>query len=140
MTRYFEDVKVDDEVEPVETMPTEEHSIEFFGRGNPMNPAFADAAAGKRLGIGGSLVPGLMKLAWITQYVNDWSGVDAHVKSVRVAFRRPDIAGKPLVIAGRVVDKRQEDEKNVVELEIAMLADGQPSVRSQVIVELPSKG
>lgn len=138
--RYFEDVNVDDELEPVEKVPTADMAIDFFGRDNPTNPAFADAEAGKRMGVGGALVPGVLKMSWMTQYVSDWAGPEGAVKNLRVAFRRPDVADKPIVLAGRVVDKRQEDGKNIVELEVVTLAEGQPSVRGNVQVELPNRG
>lgn len=138
-SRYFEDVQVDDELDPREQMPTEEMAIEFFGANNPMNPAFADAQAGQRLGVGGALVPGVLKIAWMMQYVGDWAGPDATLRNIRVAYRRPDVAGKPLVLSGRVVDKREESGRNVVELEVVTLADGQPSVRGNVQVQLPSR-
>jgi len=137
--RYFEDVAINEELAPVERMPTEDYALDFFGRNNPTNPAFRDAELGKRQGFGGALVPGLLKVAWLTQFVNEWAGPDATVRSVRVAFRRPDVAGKPLVLAGHVVDKRDEDGKKVVELEVVTLADGQPSVRGNVQVEMPSR-
>jgi len=138
--RYFEDVNVNDELDPVEKMPTADMSIDFFGRNNPMNPAFADAEHSKRLGMSGALVPGMLKIAWMTQYVNDWAGPDSKLESIRVAYRRPDIADKPLVLSGRVVDKREEDGKKVVELEVATLAEGEPTVRGNVQVVLPSRG
>ena len=137
---YFEDVKVDDEMEPLERTPTTDQAIDFFGRDNPTNPAFSDIEAGKRLGVGGALVPGLLKLSWITQYVSNWAGQDGYVRNVRAAYRRPDVADRPLVLAGRVVDKRQENGENIVELEVVTLADGQPSTRTNVQVALPSKG
>jgi acyl dehydratase len=68
---YYEDVKVDDEMEPLERTPTTDQAIDVFGRDNPTNPAFSDIEAGKRLGVGGALVPGLLKLSWLTQYVGD---------------------------------------------------------------------
>jgi acyl dehydratase len=139
MTRYFEDIKVDDEVEPIERTPTEDHAIDFWGRDNPTNPAFRDAEVGRRQGFGGALVPGMLKIAWLTQFVSEWAGPDSSVRSIRAAFRRPDIAGRPLTLAGRVVDKREEDGKKVVELEVVTLAEGQPSVRANVQVEVPSK-
>jgi acyl dehydratase len=138
--RYFEDVKVDDELEPLERTPTTDMAIDFFGRDNPTNPAFADAEAGKRMGVGGALVPGLLKLSWITQYVSDWAGPAAQVKNLRVAYRRPDVADRPLVLSGRVVDKRQDDGANVIELEVVTLANGEPSTRGNVQVQLPSRG
>ena len=137
--RYYDDVKVDDEVEPIEKMPTTDLAIDFFGRDNPTNPAFSDIEAGKRLGVGGALVPGMLKIAWMCQYVSDWAGPAGTLDGIRVAYRRPDVADKPLVLSGRVVDKRQEGGKNIVELEVATIADGQPSVRGNVQVTLPSR-
>ncbi|WP_322797120.1 hypothetical protein [Tepidiforma sp.] len=137
--RYFEDVQVDEELEPLERVPTTDMAIDFFGRDNPTNPAFADAEAGKRLGVGGALVPGLLKLAWITQYVSNWAGTEGQVRSVRAAYRRPDVADRPLVLAGRVVEKRVEDGAHLVELEVVTLAEGQPSTRANVQVQLPSR-
>lgn len=135
--RYWEDVQLDEELEPVERTPTEELAIEFFGRDNPTNPAFRDAEIGRQQGFGGALVPGLLKLAWITHFVSVWAGHEGRIRSVRAAYRRPDIAGRPLVLAGRVVDKRLEDGVGVVDLEVVTLAEGQPSVRANVQVELP---
>ena len=138
--RYYEDTNVDDELEPLERTPTTDMAIDFFGRDNPTNPAFSDIEAGKRLGVGGALVPGLLKLAWMTQYVGDWAGGEGAVRNLRVAYRRPDVADRPLVFAGRVVDKRLEDGKPIVELEVVTLAEGQPSTRANVQVELPQRG
>lgn len=138
--RYFEEVNVDDEMPSVEKLPTTDMAIDFFGRDNPTNPAFSDAEAGKRMGIQGALVPGMLKMAWMTQYASDWAGTEGCVTNLRVAFRRPDVADRPLTLSGRVVDKRQEDGKNIVELEVVTLAEGQPSVRGNVQVELPSRG
>ncbi len=137
---YFEDVNVDDELPPSEKLPTADLAIDFFGRDNPTNPAFGDAEAGKRMGVGGALVPGVLKMAWMTQFVSDWAGPASNLRGLRVAFRRPDVAGKPLVLAGRVVDKREDGGKKIVEVEVVTLADGQPSVRGNVQVEVPSRG
>ncbi len=140
MTLYFEDVSIDDELPPVDRTPTEDAAIDFFGRDNPTNPAFRDAEVGRKQGFGGALVPGVLKIAWLTQFVSQWAGPEATVRNLRVAFRRPDIAGRPLTLAGRVVDKRQENGRNIVELEVVTIAEGQPSVRANVQVDVLSKG
>ena len=137
--RYFEDINVDDEMQSLERTPTTDMAIDFFGRDNPTNPAFSDAEAGKRMGIQGALVPGMLKMAWMTQFASDWAGTEGKVVNLRAAFRRPDVADNPIVLAGRVVDKRQEEGRNIVELEIVTLASGEPSVRGNVQVELPSR-
>jgi hypothetical protein len=140
MSRYWEDVQVDEEIPPVEKLPTSDMAVDFFGRNNRFNPAFRDAEQSKRLGLPGTLVPGVMKLAWMTQFAYDWAGPDSFLRSVRVAYRKPDIAGTPLILAGRVVDKREEDGAHVVELEVATVADGQPTVRGNVVIQLPTRG
>lgn len=136
---YWDDVKVDDELPPVEKLPTEDTAMDFFGRDNPMNPAFRDAEQGKRIGLTGALVPGILKLAWITQYVSDWAGTDSLIRSVRVAYRRPDLAGNPLVLSGRIVDKREEEGHKLIEPEVVTLADGQPTMRGNVALQLPAR-
>ena len=138
--RYFESVQIGDELEPVEKTPTADMAIDFFGRDNPTNPAFADAEAGKRMGVGGALVPGALKMSWLMRYVSDWAGPAANIRTLRVALRRPDVAGRPLTLSGRIVDKREEPDGKVVELEVVTLADGQPSIRAMVLVELPGQG
>ena len=137
--RSFEGVSIDDEVPAVEKLPTEDLAIDFFGRDHPPNPAFADAEAGRRMGVGGALVPGNLKLAWLVQLVSDWAGQEGRVLGLRAVFRRPDVAGRPLVLTGRVVDKREEDGRRIVELEVVTLADGDPSVRGNMQVELPGR-
>ena len=80
-----------------------------------------------------------MKLAWLTSYASDWAGQGATVRSVRVAYRRPDFAGNPLVISGRVVDKREVEGRKLVDMEVVtLMEDGQPSVRGNVQVEFDS--
>jgi len=136
---YFEDVNVDDELPTLERTPTTDMAIDFFGRDNPTNPAFSDIEAGKRMGVEGALVPGMLKIAWMTQFVSDWAGPESLVSNLRVAYRRPDIADKPLTLSGRIVDKRDEAGKKFVELEVVTLAGGEPSVRGSVQVQLPSR-
>ena len=132
----FEDVNIDDELEPLDRTPTEDDALRFMGQDPATKSRFSDSATAQREGFRGAVVPGLMKLAWITSYASDWAGQGATVRSVRVAYRRPDFAGNPLMVAGRVVDKREEDGRKLVDLEVVtLMEDGQPSVRGNVQVE-----
>ena len=141
--RYFEDVNVNDEIEPVDWTPTTDMAAGFTagGFGGPPAPGagpggnrFTDEAGGRAIGVKGALVPGNMKMAVLAKFVSDWAGTTSQLSNVRVAFRRPDVAGTPLTLSGRVVDKRTEDGKSIVELEVVSLADGQPSVRANIQV------
>ncbi|MCC7363009.1 MAG: hypothetical protein IT303_01455 [Dehalococcoidia bacterium] len=138
-TRYFEDVNVGDELPGVERMPSEEVATAFFTReGEP--PPTPERIPVASAGFSGIIVPGLLKVAWLQQFVTDWAGPEATFRTIRVAYKRPDPAGVGLVLTGTVVDKRQEDGQNVVEVEVATVAPDGPSVRGSVQVSLPSRG
>jgi len=137
--RYFEDVSVGDELEPVEKIPTDEVATQFFAReGEPASTP--ERLPVSREGFSGVLVPGLLKVSWLTQYVSDWAGPAGRVRTVRVAYRRPDATNAPLVLTGNVVAKREEDGRHVVEIEVATMAEDGPSVRGAAQVELPARG
>jgi hypothetical protein len=50
------------------------------------------------------------------------------------------VTGVPLVLTGRVVDKRDEGGRKLIDIEVATVTDEGPSVRGQVTIEMPSKG
>jgi hypothetical protein len=130
---------VGEELPPVEKVPTEEMAANFFQRdGEP--PPTPERVPVPRAGFEGFLVPGLLKMAWLQQYITDWAGPEARFKILRGAYRRPDVTGVPLVLTGRVVDKRDEGGRKLIDIEVATVTDEGPSVRGQVTIEMPSKG
>lgn len=139
MTRYFEDCSVGDELPLVEKLPTAEISVEFFTReGEPPPPP--ERVPVPREGFEGFIVPGLLKMAWLQQYVSEWAGPGGTFVSIRAAYRRPDTTGRRLMLTGRIVDKRQEAGRNLCDIEVATVTNEGPSVRGQVTVALPARG
>jgi acyl dehydratase len=136
--RYFEDLSVGDELPPEEKLPTAELAAAFFTReGEP--PPTPERVPVPRAGFEGTLVPGLLKVAWLEQYVVRWAGPEATFRMIRVAYRRPDTTGQPLTLTGRIVDKREEGGRKLLDVEVATIAEEGPSVRGMVTVELPSR-
>src|SRR5216684_283447 len=111
--RYFEDCSVGDELPEVEKLPTVELAVAFFTRESEPPPS-PERVPVPREGFEGFLVPGLLKMAWLQQYVAAWAGPDAKFRTIRAAYRRPDTTGRPLVLTGRVVDKREDGEQKLV--------------------------
>jgi hypothetical protein len=136
--RYFEDVTVGEELPPVEKLPTEHLAVEFFRRaGEP--PPTLERMPVAREGFEGVLVPGVLKVSWLTQFVSDWAGPGAELASIRVAYRRPDTTGQPLLLTGKVVDKAEVDGQKVVDIEVATVAAEGPSVRGTARLRLPGR-
>lgn len=135
---YYSDLKVGDELPPVEKLPTDELATEFFTRVGEGKPT-PERLPVPREGFSGIIVPGMLKVAWIGQFVSEWAGPEAFVRNVRVSYKRPDTTGSPLVLVGTVVDKREEESGNLAEIEVAMIAEDRPSVVGMVQVLLPDK-
>jgi len=136
--RYFEDITVGEELPPAERLPTEEVTTGFYTReGEP--PPTPERVPVASAGFSGIIVPGLLKVAWLSQYVTDWAGPAAEFRTIRVSYRRPDPAGQPLMLTGTVVDKREEAGRRIVEVEVATIAAEGPSVRGMVQVEVPAR-
>jgi acyl dehydratase len=137
--QYFEDCSVGDELPEVEKMATVDLAVAFFTR--ELEPApTPERVPVPREGFEGFLVPGLLKMAWLQQYVAAWAGPKATFRTVRGAYRRPDTTGQRLMLTGRIVDKREDAGHKLVEIEVATVSEEGPSVRGTVTVELPSKG
>lgn len=137
--RYFEDVTVGDDLEPVEKLPTDDLCVDFFTRPDKPVPK-PERIYSASEGFSAVLVPGLLKVSWLSQYVERWAGPAGRFRTVRVAYRRPDATGSPLTLMGKVVDKRQEGGRNIVEIEVMTVAADGPSIRGTAQVELPSRG
>jgi hypothetical protein len=137
-TRYFEDCTVGDELPIVEKLPTVDLAVQFFTREGEPTPT-PERVPVPREGFEGFIVPGLLKMSWLQQYASDWAGPGSTFVTLRGAYRRPDTTGRPLTLTGRIVDKRTEGGRNLVDIEVATLTDEGPSVRGQVTLALPSR-
>lgn len=136
--RHFNDINEGDAVDTVVRNPDEETAINFFGKDNPSNPVFRDREIAKQQGLPGTIVPGMLKLAYLSKYASDWAGAEGRLVSVRAAYKKPDIAGTPLSLVGTVVRKYEDDGRALVDLELAILTEeGQPSTQGAATVELP---
>jgi hypothetical protein len=135
---YFEDCAIGDELPEVEKTATVDLAVGFFTRENEPPPT-PERVPVPREGFEGFLVPGLLKMAWLQQYVARWAGPQATFRTVRGAYRRPDTTGQRLVLTGKIVDKREEAGQKLVDIEVQTISDEGPSVRGMVTVALPSK-
>ena len=89
--------------------PTLEQVIRYMAVTWNITTIFFDAEAAHAAGLPGTLVPGPLKLGILAQAVLDWAGESALLESIRLAYRRPDVPGRPLLIGGSVTDIEETD-------------------------------
>jgi acyl dehydratase len=82
--------------------PTLSQVVRYCGASWNFVPFFYDSDAARAAGLPGTLIPGPLKLSFLTDMVLAWAGPGAFLESIRAAYRRPDVPGRPLLLAGAV--------------------------------------
>lgn len=88
-----------DEVRPRVLRPTLGQVVRYCALTWNFVPFFFDPDEARRAGLPGPIVPGPLKLALITRYLDAWAARGGGaVRAVRCAHRRPDRGGVPLTV------------------------------------------
>lgn len=125
-----------DELPPFQLTPTIAQAVRFCALNWVFPEFFFDPDFARSVGMPGAMVPGPLKLGLIYRALDSWLGNSGHIRQVRAAHRRPDLANNPIVIAGRVARLYEENGKRRADLEMAVVnGEGQPSVRGFAVVE-----
>ena len=82
--------------------PTLTQVVRYCGAAWSFVPQFYDPEAARAAGLPGTLVPGPLKLALLSEMVLAWAGPDAFLETIRAAHRRPDMPGRPVLLRGAV--------------------------------------
>ncbi|MFW6092901.1 MAG: FAS1-like dehydratase domain-containing protein [Pseudomonadota bacterium] len=153
--RYFEDVKVGDELQPMVKGPlTVTEVIAFHAGGYGFVPyglkssrlgyknrkriapfyiknelgvwdvaqrLHWDSEWAKAIGNPMAYDYGVMRQAWLYHFVSDWAGDDAFIERLEDSIRKFNYQGDAQFLTGQVVDKREQDGRFLVELELHMV-------------------
>jgi acyl dehydratase len=99
-----------------------------------------DPKVAQSIGMPNAYDNGWNRLGWIGQVVTDWIGDKGVVKTLSMRARLPNLLGDTLWCKGKVSDKRIEDGRGIVEVELeAVNQIGQISCTGKGTAELPLK-
>ena len=140
MPRYYDQVELGDELAPVEKVATDQAVSDFCDMwGNPGNPRFIDNEAAKSEGLPGAMVPGIMIMAYMTQFLSHWAE-GGSLKKLDAVFRQVVLHEQPLRLVGVVTDKNRVEGENQVECDVYIEnADGERLVGGKATVVLPDR-
>lgn len=95
----------------------------------------------RMVGTPGAYDYGPERCSWITHHLTNWMGDDGFLRRAHCKIRRHNPEGDLLIFTGKVVGKRVEDGRHLVDIEqAAHNQDGELSVLGGGTVELPSRG
>ena len=78
--RYWEDVDVGTEMPPLPKIATSLMLVKWAGASGDFNPHHYETEFAMSQGTGGVIVHGLLKHAWLIQFVTGWMGEDGTLK------------------------------------------------------------
>lgn len=135
---YFEDVREGEELPPLLKQPDLVQVVKWSGATWTFVPIFYDRDLAQSRGLPDSLIPGPMKLAYLTLLLQHWAGPSALVRALRTSYRRPDTPKQPISCRGTVTRTALENGRGVVELEVwAENYRGERTVAGAATLELP---
>ena len=92
--------------------------VRYQGASGDMNPIHHDSAFAARAGFPTPFAVGMLSAGILATYATDWLGA-ANIRRFKVQFREQAWPGDVLTYSGAVVDVREVDGEQVVDLELA---------------------
>ena len=134
-TRRFEDVKVGEELPPLDVATTASLVVGGALASRDFTPVHHDKAAAQAQGLPDVFMNILTTNGLIGRYVTDWAGSDALVRGLKTKLGGPNMPGDTLKLRGRV----QEAKDGVVTIAVSGNNSWGSHASSTVTVELPRK-
>jgi len=137
---YFEDVAEGQEIPRVTLNCTSQQLVYWAAGSGDYYQIHYDKDFAQKTGLPDRIVHGALKHALLGRLLHEWVG-DGKVKRVACQYRGMDAVDKDVTARGTISGKRQEDGKNLVDLEVwTEDPDGNKTTPGTAMVELPSKG
>ena len=134
-TRRFEDVKVGEELPPLDVRTTAALVVGGALASRDFTPVHHDKAAAQAQGLPDVFMNILTTNGFVGRYVTDWAGPDALVRGMKTKLGAPNVVGDTLKIRGKV----QAVKEGRVTIEVTGTTSWGNHASSTVTVELPRK-
>jgi hypothetical protein len=147
---YYEDVDVGTEITPLAKVATTRMLVQWAGASGDFNPLHYEQDFAKAMGVGGPIVHGALKGAWLGHLMTDWIGEEGRLKKLSCQYRGMDYPRKMKTMEqphegetwwckGKVTKKYEEDREHLIECEIWVEnGKGQKTTPGSALVALPA--
>jgi hypothetical protein len=150
---YWDDVNEGQEMPPLEKIADRLMLVKWAGASGDFNPHHYDDAFAATQGTDGVIVHGLLKHAWLIQFVTTWMGDEGFLKKFDCQYRGmdhprtmktmndPSDEGDTWHCTGKVLKKYVDGDQHCVDLEIGV-ENGEKKVTTpgSATVVLPVRG
>jgi acyl dehydratase len=139
--RYWDDVAEGDDVPPVEFPLTVYRLVVEAGGNRDFNAIHHNSEVARASGAPEMYANTGFLLGMWERAIREFAGLDGSVRRITgFRMRRFNVVGQTVVVRGRVLGKRREDNASLVELELWSEVDGEVTVGpGTVTVVLPER-
>ncbi len=123
----FEDIKVGDEIPRYSVELNQMMLWIYAGASGDFNLIHVDKEFGEKVGLGGTIAHGLSSMARLSKTITDWVEDPGALKRLAVRFAAPARPGDTITFWGRVVEKKEEEGKKIIVLDVG--AENQDGVQ-----------
>lgn len=135
---YFEEVSEGMELPILAKEPiTPEQLLRYAGASGDSNPLHTVEEVGRKAGFGGIIAHGMLVMGFAAEFATRTFPYQS-LRSLRVRFANVTRPGEPLLVSGRVMEKRPGDGAVVCGL-LVRDAAGQVKLQGSFTVALPSR-
>ncbi len=127
MAPSFEEIKIGDEIPRYSVQLNQMMLWIYAGASGDFNLIHVDKEFGEKVGLGGTIAHGLSNMARLSKTITDWVEDPGALKYLAVRFAAPARPGDTITFWGRVTDKKEEDGKKIVVLDVG--AENQDGVQ-----------
>ena len=93
--------------------------VRYQGASGDMNPIHHDTEFAQKAGFPQPFAVGMLQAGVLATWATDWLGAE-NVRRFKVQWREQAWPGDVLTYSGKVVDRRDEDGRRLVDLEMAV--------------------
>jgi len=135
MPLSYDSINEGDALPDTKRTPSSLRVMQFMGASWMWGPQFYDQATAEKMGLPAPIIPGVMKQAYLDQYLRRWLAGGGHITRLQLSHRRPDIHNVEMTLGGAVTRKYEENGAKKADLELFIdNPEGERSVRGAATV------
>ncbi len=137
---YWEDVTEGMDLPSLVKEPTTRQLVQYAGASGDFYEIHYDKDFAQNNKLGGPILHGALKSAFLGQLVTDWIGPLGILRRLQCQYRGMDAPGNAITAKGNVTRKYEEDGQRLVDCTIWLEnAEGQNTTPGNATVILPSR-
>ena len=138
---FWEDVAIGLALPPLVKCPTTRQLVQYAGASGDFYEIHYDKDFAQQTGLGGVIIHGALKSAFLGQLVTDWAGPLGTLKRLSCQYRGMDYPNQPITARGIVTRKYQAGGEHLVDCTIWLENPvGENTTPGSATVVLPSRG